>query len=177
MHALPADPWDPVAPAFLHLPSWDYTLGAEVADLCALLNFGPDPEQEIFLDAVFGVRSSDGLPACEEATEVAGRQNLKTGEFIQTAFGWMFITKEERVLWSAHEFGTSRDSFLLMRALLESKPWSNRLVRQYYASASFMGIVLTDGRMLEFAARTTNCLLYTSPSPRDRTRSRMPSSA
>lgn len=156
MHALPADPWDPVKPAFLHLPSWDYTLGAEVADLCALLNFGPDPEQEIFLDAVFGVRSSDGMPACEEATEIAGRQNLKTGEFIQTAFGWMFITKEERVLWSAHEFGTSRDSFLLMRALLESKPWSNRLVRQYYASASFMGIVLTDGRMLEFAARTTN---------------------
>ena len=26
-------------------------------------------------------------------------------------------------------------------------------------------------------ARTTRCLLYTSPSPRDRTRSRMPSSA
>ena len=27
------------------------------------------------------------------------------------------------------------------------------------------------------AGRTTTCLLYTSPSPRDRTRSRMPSSA
>ena len=27
------------------------------------------------------------------------------------------------------------------------------------------------------AIRTTDCLLYTSPSPRDRTRSRMPSSA
>ena len=27
------------------------------------------------------------------------------------------------------------------------------------------------------AAQTNNCLLYTSPSPRDRTRSRMPSSA
>ena len=32
---------------------------------------------------------------------------------------------------------------------------------------------------LEFASETaeTTCLLYTSPSPRDRTRSRMPSSA
>ena len=29
----------------------------------------------------------------------------------------------------------------------------------------------------EFSARTMSCLLYTSPSPRDRTRSRMPSSA
>ena len=33
------------------------------------------------------------------------------------------------------------------------------------------------GRMLERADQTTRCLLYTSPSPRDRTRSRMPSSA
>ena len=28
-----------------------------------------------------------------------------------------------------------------------------------------------------FSGKNTNCLLYTSPSPRDRTRSRMPSSA
>ena len=31
--------------------------------------------------------------------------------------------------------------------------------------------------ILEVAAITHDCLLYTSPSPRDRTRSRMPSSA
>src|SRR5664280_3914758 len=30
---------------------------------------------------------------------------------------------------------------------------------------------------LDFTGRTMDCLLYTSPSPRDRTRSRMPSSA
>ena len=29
----------------------------------------------------------------------------------------------------------------------------------------------------EYCARACHCLLYTSPSPRDRTRSRMPSSA
>lgn len=150
------DPWAPVAPAFVHVPKWDYTLGAEVADLCALLGYAPDPEQEVFLDAVFGVRSSDGLPACEEATEIAGRQNLKTGEITQTELGWLFLTKEQRILHSAHEFSTSRDSFLLLRSLIEKKSWANNLVRQFYASASFMGIVLTDGRMLEFAARTTN---------------------
>ena len=32
-------------------------------------------------------------------------------------------------------------------------------------------------RMQEAGAATETCLLYTSPSPRDRTRSRMPSSA
>ena len=33
------------------------------------------------------------------------------------------------------------------------------------------------GSVEDFDARSTYCLLYTSPSPRDRTRSRMPSSA
>jgi len=33
------------------------------------------------------------------------------------------------------------------------------------------------GMALEFSINNTTCLLYTSPSPRDRTRSRMPSSA
>ena len=34
-----------------------------------------------------------------------------------------------------------------------------------------------DAREAEEAVRAADCLLYTSPSPRDRTRSRMPSSA
>ena len=35
----------------------------------------------------------------------------------------------------------------------------------------------TDDNLPENHCRNRNCLLYTSPSPRDRTRSRMPSSA
>ena len=34
-----------------------------------------------------------------------------------------------------------------------------------------------EGGLGEYLAQIKNCLLYTSPSPRDRTRSRMPSSA
>ena len=34
-----------------------------------------------------------------------------------------------------------------------------------------------EARKKELTERLNNCLLYTSPSPRDRTRSRMPSSA
>ena len=35
----------------------------------------------------------------------------------------------------------------------------------------------TADRILKFMSGLNSCLLYTSPSPRDRTRSRMPSSA
>jgi len=151
-----ADPWLPVTPAKLVCPTWDYTLGAEVADFCALLGYEPMPEQELFLNAVFGFNNSDGLPAVSDATDLAGRQNLKTGEFVMTAFGWLFITQEERTLWSAHEFSTTRDAFLLMRGLLEKHSWANALVRQYYASSNYTAIALTDGRVLEFTARTTS---------------------
>ena len=36
---------------------------------------------------------------------------------------------------------------------------------------------ITAGTTIEWVDEATTCLLYTSPSPRDRTRSRMPSSA
>ena len=39
---------------------------------------------------------------------------------------------------------------------------------------SHIGVVMQEDRLL---SGTLACLLYTSPSPRDRTRSRMPSSA
>ena len=39
------------------------------------------------------------------------------------------------------------------------------------------GTHLIAGRLASNVAKLLSCLLYTSPSPRDRTRSRMPSSA
>ena len=38
-------------------------------------------------------------------------------------------------------------------------------------------VTLRDSLVHQFGIRYTNCLLYTSPSPRDRQKSRMPSSA
>ena len=40
-----------------------------------------------------------------------------------------------------------------------------------------MGLAPTSVEEAKPASKSKNCLLYTSPSPRDRTRSRMPSSA
>ena len=45
------------------------------------------------------------------------------------------------------------------------------------ADADLYGEQLSFGFVDEIAQLYYNCLLYTSPSPRDRTRSRMPSSA
>ena len=48
----------------------------------------------------------------------------------------------------------------------------------HYASCVFEGERVYDGSIFKLEEHTARfCLLYTSPSPRDRTRSRMPSSA
>ena len=55
-----------------------------------------------------------------------------------------------------------------------------KTVDQVLAATAGLGIVATDIDhllALGFLAPAEGCLLYTSPSPRDRTRSRMPSSA
>ena len=42
---------------------------------------------------------------------------------------------------------------------------------------TMLGLKEPEGGYVEYFGQNRNCLLYTSPSPRDRTRSRMPSSA
>ena len=51
----------------------------------------------------------------------------------------------------------------------------NREVNKY-AGAVF-AVAEKSGKLSEVSLHLNTCLLYTSPSPRDRTRSRMPSSA
>src|SRR5665811_2393669 len=48
---------------------------------------------------------------------------------------------------------------------------------EHSAQSGALGAALTGGEYISNATSSQGCLLYTSPSPRDRTRSRMPSSA
>ena len=55
-------------------------------------------------------------------------------------------------------------------------PW---IIRQYFKRDATTDYMTKDGwfRTGDVVTMSPDCLLYTSPSPRDRTRSRMPSSA
>lgn len=111
-----------VEPAYANFPSWRQTLGPEVSDLCELAGFPPDAEQRLALDALFAL-GPDGLkPAAFEFAVICARQNMKTGLMKMAALGWLFVTDQKFIVWSAHEMDTTREAFRDLVNLIENCP-------------------------------------------------------
>ena len=108
---------DLVKPAYFTHPDYSQTLGPEVCDLAALAGFPPDPEQELALNAMFALdqkrRTLSGqiATAAFEFAIVCARQNMKTGLLKQAALGWLYVTDQELIIWSAHELDTTDQAF------------------------------------------------------------------
>src|SRR6266508_3522209 len=75
---------DLVAPAYLSIPEYDAerSLGPEVAAVCTVANFPPDPEQRMLHDGAFAL-DKQGKSVAFEVVVIAPRQNIKTGFFKQ----------------------------------------------------------------------------------------------
>jgi hypothetical protein len=142
-----------VEPAFRHVPEWVQTLGPEVADIAREAGFAPDPEQQLALDALFGF-DRQGKSVAFELAVVAPRQNMKTGFFKQAALGWLFVTDQRLVIWSAHEFNTAQEAFRDMTELIEGCPYLDRRVKQIHRGNGDEAIELLGGQRLKFKART-----------------------
>lgn len=142
-----------VEPAFFVAPAWEKTLGPEVADLCELVGFGPDPEQRLLLDAMFGL-GPDGRSAAFEVAAIVARQNLKTGLFKQASLGWLHITDQRLIVWSAHEFSTAQEAFRDMDELHAAHPSLTRRVKKVHRANGDEAIELVSGQRLKFRART-----------------------
>ena len=154
----------PVKAAYEHFPEYSYTLGPEVADLCDRVGFPPDEEQQRALDALFGY-TSDGLPTTFEFWMIAARQNLKTGWLKQACLGWLFVTQEALISWSAHELDTTREAFRDLTFLIENRPsLAKRLLpgptNGIYRGSGLEAIELAptkacpQGQRVKFKART-----------------------
>lgn len=142
-----------VEPTYRSEPVYARTLGPEVADLARLASFGPDPEQELILDAVFAL-DKRGKSAAFETAAVVGRQNLKTGVMKQIALGWLFLTDERLVVWSAHKFETAQESFRDLVELIDGSPHLSRRVKAIHRGNGDEAIELVGDRRLIFKTRT-----------------------
>lgn len=102
-------------------PDWVYTDGPAVAELNAAANFGPDPQQELGLDLIFAV-GANGLPAAFSFCVICCRQNMKTGLLKQAAIGWLYVTDERLIVWSAHEMSTTSEAQRELAELMQDSP-------------------------------------------------------
>lgn len=142
-----------VDPAFLHVPEYAYTLGPEVAEIADIGGFPPDDDQAAALNAIFG-RDKRGLSVAYESAVIASRQNIKTGLFKMVALGWLFVTDERLVVWSAHEFSTTQEAFRDLTELIEGTAVLRRRVKHIYTANGSESIELVGDRRLIFKART-----------------------
>lgn len=145
-------------PAYFTHPEYVQTYGPEVADLAALAGFPPDPEQELGLDALFAIDET-GAPLVFEFAVVAPRQNLKTGLFKQAVLGWLFITEQRLIVWSAHDMTPTKEAFLDLTNLIEDcAPLRKRLApgpaNGIYRGNGDESIELASGQRVLFKART-----------------------
>ena len=92
---------------------------------------------------------------------LAGRDLIathNTGLFKQCALGWLFVTEEQDIAWSAHEFDTARESFRDLAELITNAPQLARRLAPGTAGGIFTArgseaIELASGARMKFKAR------------------------
>ena len=90
---------------------------------------------------------------------------LITGGFDPLHSGHIAYFKAAKTLGDMLIVGLNSDDWLVRKKGAAFMPWNERLC------------IVNNLSMVDEVYTFDDCLLYTSPSPRDRTRSRMPSSA
>ena len=141
------------APSFHTAPDWSVTLGPEVGDLCREVGFAPFPEQQLCLDDMFALKPG-GKAAAFEFAILCARQNMKTGLFKQASLGWLFVTGQDLIIWSAHEFATAQEAFRDMEILIEGSDMLRRRVKKVSRGNGDEAIELVTGQRLKLKART-----------------------
>jgi hypothetical protein len=99
-------------------------------------------------------KGAGGRSAAFEIAVVAPRQNLKTGVKKQAALGWLFVTDERLVVWSAHEWDTVKEAFRDLDELITGSDALRRRVKHIYRGNGDEAIELLSGARLIFKTRT-----------------------
>lgn len=143
---------------FTH-PDWSITLGPEVGEVAEMAGLVPYPEQQLLLDETFALDPvNPNIPASFSAAAIVARQQLKTGWLKQLALGWLFVMPQPLIVWSAHEYSTTEESFGDLIAAIASSPDLDRRVQRVRTGSGSQAIEIKPqygGARIRFKARTS----------------------
>src|SRR5438445_2592631 len=140
-------------PRLQHVPASVDTTGHEVISNSARAGLKLDPWQRHVIETTHGI-GRDGLLSASEVCLICPRQNGKGSILESVELGWLFLSEEELILHSAHEFRTAVDAYKRIKTRIENHPEFDAKVKRYNNSHGQEGIDLLDGRSLKFIART-----------------------
>jgi hypothetical protein len=145
-----------VRAAYATFPAYKQTLGPEVCDIATLAGLPPDPEQELALDALFALNPRDPyMSAAFEFALICARQNMKTALFQMAALGWLFVTDQRLVVWSAHEMSTTTEAFEDIVNLIENAPPLSK--RLDASKGKDPGVMRGNGKEVIWLTPTDEC--------------------
>ncbi|WP_219825742.1 hypothetical protein [Nonomuraea typhae] len=142
------------APRVSTVPPRFSSAGQEAVELAASAGLHLDPWQARALDLALGERA-DGTWAAFEVGLIVGRQNGKGSVLEARELAGLFLFGERLLLHSAHEFKTSGEAFLRVKALIDNTDDLRRRVARMRTSHGEEGIELIGGQRLRFVARST----------------------
>lgn len=153
--AVPETPklWVPPEPSHLWVPDRVSSAGAAAVDFAASCGMELDEPQQLALDVLLSVRS-DGKWAAFESALVACRQNLKTYVLMAFVLAKLYLFDDRLVVWSAHEFPTSEETFRDLETRVNDNPHLLRRVKNISHENGKEGIELYGDRRIRFRART-----------------------
>lgn len=144
---------DLILPRIEHYPHAPYTSGPDFAELALSAGLRLDPWQCHDLDCGLG-ETEDGKWASFANTVVVPRQNGKDAEIEALILGWMFLTGEQLIGISAHEYKTAMESFRRVIALIMNTDDLRRQVKKVVNTNGEEGVELLDGRRARWLARS-----------------------
>ena len=166
LNAAPQLQGDP-SPRYCTIPPAVTSAGAEAIGLAERFGLYLDPWEQWTLTQALGERRNGKWSAFEVGI-ICSRQNGKTAIVEARLLAGLFLFGEELLIYTAHEFKTSQETFRRIRQLIEQSPEYYRRVDKIPESHGEEGIELTDGRRLRFLARSGtsgrgfsgDCLIY-----------------
>lgn len=150
--------YDNQYPLLYHYPESPISTGRRFIALAELCGLHLDPWEKWVLEVAHRV-TPDTDPRlrrliAKQVAVIVSRQNGKGEILVALGLGWLFITQEELVIHSAHQFKTCADSYKrLKHAIKKGPPELMGMVKKFSDSHGHEGVVMQDDREYKFIAR------------------------
>jgi hypothetical protein len=140
-------------PRVSNYPAYDLSAAPEFIDIAEYAGLVLDDWQKFVLTRGLG-QDLRGQWAARKASTFVPRQNGKGGIIEALELGWLFVTKEDLIVHTAHQHRTAMQAYKRMERILGNCPALHKLVRQYYIGNGKQKIELRNGRELQYETRS-----------------------